>query len=281
VSNMAWAAGKTQGGGEAAAGGEPGDGDARAHGGRAGAPAAAGLRPSGSRPGDLRSGDLWPGDLRSGDLWPGDLGSGDLPPGGLIPRPRPGRLRTFNPTRVGNLEAAVWVAYYQREWARFLALSVLVVRSAFGMDWIRTVHGAWLVLRANQLWAPPPTRNDPAGARRCMRRFYALLRLAHGEPADPARTAELEVEWWRVHRIHQRGANGDAKPLVDALSRLYAFSFGIDEAVLRPAAEHRVRAMDIVDQWVTEGRLMDSPLLPAMRAALVRSYAAMLAAVHR
>ena len=195
--------------------------------------------------------------------------------------PAPSRLRSFSPIRVGNLEAAVWIAYYRRQWARFLALSVLVVRTAFGMDWIRTVHGAWLVLRANQLWAPPPTRNDPAGARRCMRRFYALLCLTHGEPADPARAAELEVEWWRVHRIHQRGEDGDARPLVDALARLYAFTFGIDEAALRPAAEYRARAMDLVDQWVIEGRLMDSPLLPPMRAALVRSYAAMLAAVHR
>jgi len=195
--------------------------------------------------------------------------------------PAPSRLHSFSPIRVGNLEAAVWIAYYRRQWARFLALSVLVVRTAFGMDWIRTVHGAWLVLRANQLWAPPPTRNDPAGARRCMRRFYALLRLTHGEPADPARAAELEVEWWRVHRVHQRGEDGDARPLVDALARLYGFTFGVDEAALRPAAEYRARAMDLVDQWVTEGRLMDSPLLPPMRAALVRSYAALLAAVHR
>jgi len=193
----------------------------------------------------------------------------------------PNRLRSFSPLRVGHLEADVWVAYYQREWARFLALSVLVVRTAFGMDWIRTVHGAWLVLRANQLWAPPPPKSDAAGARRCMRRFYALLRLTHGEPANPARAAELEVEWWRVHRIHQRGEDGDTQPLVDALSQLYAYTFGVDEAALRPAAEYRAQAMDLVDQWVTEGRRMDSPLLPPMRAALVRSYAALLAAVHR
>jgi hypothetical protein len=188
--------------------------------------------------------------------------------------------RAFNPLRVGSLEAAVWVAYYRRRWASFLVLSILVVRSAFGMDWVRTVHGAWLVLRANQLWAPPELQSDAAGARRCMGRFYALLRLAHGAPADPARAAELEVEWWGVHRQHQRGENGDAGPLVDALSRSYAFSFGIDEAALRPAAEHRARAMDMVDQWVTEGRQMDSPLLAPIRATLVRSYAALLAAVH-
>jgi len=241
-------------------------GKAQANGHRADRVRADGPRDSGSRGGGSRDRGSRGGGSR--DSRPRVIGWG------------PNRLRSFNPLRVGNLEADVWVAYYQREWARFLVLSVLVVRSAFGMDWIRTVHGAWLVLRANQLWAPPPPKSDPAGARRCMRRFYALLRLAHGEPADPARAAELEVEWWRVHRVHQRGEDGDAQPLVEALSRLYAFTFGLDEAALRPAAEHRARAMDIVDQWVTDGRHMSSPLLPPMRAALVRSYAALLAAVH-
>jgi hypothetical protein len=38
--------------------------------------------------------------------------------------------------------------------------------------------------------------------------------------------------------------------------------------------------MDLSDQWVAEGRDPDSPLLPLERAALVRSYAALLSAVH-
>ena len=102
-------------------------------------------------------------------------------------RADPGRLRSFDPVRVGRLEAAAWAAYYLRQWGRLLAASVWLVHSAFGLDWTRTVHGAWLVARANQLWAP--ALNDPAGARRCMRRFYALLLLAHGAPDDPALAA--------------------------------------------------------------------------------------------
>jgi hypothetical protein len=35
------------------------------------------------------------------------------------------------------------------------------------------------------------------------------------------------------------------------------------------------------DRWVEEGCHMNSPLVPEERAALVRSYAALLAAVHR
>jgi hypothetical protein len=39
--------------------------------------------------------------------------------------------------------------------------------------------------------------------------------------------------------------------------------------------------MDASDEWVAQGCQPHSPLLTAERAALVRSYAALLAAVHR
>ena len=39
--------------------------------------------------------------------------------------------------------------------------------------------------------------------------------------------------------------------------------------------------MDLSDQWVEQGCQPDSPLLPLEHAALVRSYSALLAAVHR
>lgn len=139
----------------------------------------------------------------------------------------------------------------------------------------------WLVLRANQLWAPYPG-NDPARARACMRRFYALVRRSFGQPASPAEAADLEVGWWRVHReMPYSTAPRDAgDELVESLTRLYCHLYGEPEAAVRPAAQHRARAMDLSGQWVDQGRQPDSPLLAQEHAALVRAYAALLAAVH-
>jgi hypothetical protein len=201
----------------------------------------------------------------------------------------PSRLRSFDPVRLADLEYRAWMGYYLRKWPRVLIASVGLVRAGFGMDWYRTLHGAWLVLRASQLWAPYPD-NHPQRAQARMRRFYTLVRLAYGEPANPAKAAELEVDWWRVHREgqHRDGPRGshavdDAEPpgeLVESLTRLYCYLYGEPEAALRPAAVHRARAMDLSDQWVREGCQPDSRLLPLEHAALVRSYAALLAAVH-
>jgi len=189
--------------------------------------------------------------------------------------------RSFDPRQAGGLESAAWVAYYRREWFAFLRSAVALTRHAFGLPWPSTLYGAWLVLRANQLWAPYPD-NDPEGARRTMERFYRLVAKHHNEPADPRRASELEVEWWRVHRVHQReNTEEDESTLVAALTALYSYVYGVDRADVTLAAEQRTLAMRYSDQWVEEGCDLTSPLVEQERAALVRSYAGLLSAVHR
>ena len=189
--------------------------------------------------------------------------------------------RAFDPRLVGRLECAAWVTYYRREWIAFLRAAIGLTRHTFGLSWPATLHGAWLVLRANQLWAPFPD-NDPEGARRAMERFYRLVARRHGADFDPVQAADLEVEWWRVHREHQHGAaDTDDRPLIDALAALYAYVYDAPEADVRVAAEQRAVAMRLSDQWVREGCDPGSPMIDQERAALVRSYAGLLAGVHR
>jgi hypothetical protein len=102
--------------------------------------------------------------------------------------------RGFDPVRVGNFETDAWAAYYRREWRTFLMASIGMVAAGFGMNRGKTLLGAWLVLRANQKWAPYPD-NDPDAARDLMRRFYALVARGSDELAlDPARASRLELE---------------------------------------------------------------------------------------
>ncbi|HJS95422.1 MAG TPA: hypothetical protein VJ741_14260 [Solirubrobacteraceae bacterium] len=198
-----------------------------------------------------------------------------------VARPKPKPHRSFDPRLVGNLETVAWVTYYRWEWLPFLRAAVSLTRHTFGLPWPATLRGAWLVLRANQLWAPYPD-NDPEGARRAMERFYRLVAGHHGESFDPRRASELEVEWWRVHRVHQReDTEEDESALVAALAALYSYVYGVDRDEAAVAAEQRALAMRYSDQWVEEGCNLASPLIAQERAALVRSYAGLLAAVHR
>jgi hypothetical protein len=185
-------------------------------------------------------------------------------------------MRSFDPRRVGALECRAWVTYYRREWGKLLVASVGLVRHGFRMRWDRTLYGAWLVLRANQLWAD----DDPDGARRCMERFYRLVARDSGESIDTAEAARREVAWWRAHRAVQRDG-GPQTELVEALTDLYSYLYGDERDAVRPAAGLRADAMDASDQWVAEGCNLDSPLVVQERELLVRSYAALLSVVHR
>ena len=190
-------------------------------------------------------------------------------------------VRNFDPRKVGSLECRAWETYYRRKWAAFLVASVSLVRAAFGMNWPRTLIGAWLVLRANQKWAPYPD-NDPDAARALMARFYRLVKASEGLAIDTRRAAELEVEWWRAHREDQYADSPEnAEALVKALADLYAYTYGVEQSEVRRAAELRAEAMDVSDRWVAAGSDPKDPLLAEERALLIRSFAALLVAVHR
>lgn len=183
--------------------------------------------------------------------------------------------RSFDPVVVGNRETDAWVAYYRREWVKFLRASVGMVSAGFGMNRLRTLEGAWYVLKANQLWAPFPD-NQPDGARAYMRRFYAMVAE---DDVDPAEAARLEVEWWRVHRAHQHDESVTQAELEGALVDLYSYVYQAEATAVRPAAQSRVKAMELSDQWVAAGCGLDDPLLVEERRALVASYAALRQAI--
>jgi hypothetical protein len=187
--------------------------------------------------------------------------------------------RPVDPRRAGQLECALWVAYYRREWVAFLRTAVFLMDHVLGLPWRSTLRGSWFLLRATQLWAPCPD-NNPTAARLWMERFYRVLKQHSDEPFDPAEAARLEVAWWHVHRECQHSnGNGDEQALVDALAALYAYALGVPYTAVRRPAEQRALAMRYCDQWVREGCDLESSLIARGRAALVRSYTGLVAAV--
>jgi hypothetical protein len=189
-----------------------------------------------------------------------------------------GDAYTFDPVVLGDRECDAWVHYYRHEWAPFLRDSLGLVSEGFGMGPRRTLVGAWLVLRANQVWAPYPD-NDPDAARGLMRRFYTFV-AQHGDlELDPAEAARREVEWWRVHRVHQHEVGITEAHLVDAVAHLYSYVYGVPEETVREAARLRVVAMGLSDAWVDAGCSLADPTLVEERRSLIASYSALRAAI--
>lgn len=185
---------------------------------------------------------------------------------------------TFDPVALGDRECDAWVHYYRHEWIPFLRDSLGLVSTGFGLGPLHTLVGAWYVLRANQVWAPVPD-NDPDAAREYMRRFYALVTRDGNRTIDPVEAARREVQWWHVHRVHQRDEGVTEEDLVDAVTHLYGYVYAVPEDAVREAARLRVAAMGHSDAWVAAGCSMTDSTLVVKRRTLIASYAALRAAI--
>jgi hypothetical protein len=112
----------------------------------------------------------------------------------------PGRspLTAFDPETVGRLEQRAWQAYYQRAWPRLFDLMLRMTRGAFGLSLPQAVYASYLNTQAQIVWARQGAQDDLAEA--YMLRFYEYVREPIGGRYDSARAAQLEVNWWAIHR---------------------------------------------------------------------------------
>ena len=186
-------------------------------------------------------------------------------------------MRRFDPRKVAHLEKENYVAYYQKDWLKLLRVSVGLVKESFGLNLWQAIYGAYLVARAEIAFAPFPD-NDVPRAQAYMQRFYQFIRKVHHEVFDIEHVAQLEVNWWIVHR--QLFANPNNQELVEALANAYAIAYGVRPEQVRQAAYHRAMGMLLSDQWVNDGREANSSLLEREEEELVKAYTELRQAVQ-
>jgi hypothetical protein len=186
-------------------------------------------------------------------------------------------IRNFDPRKIAHYEKENYVAYYRKDWLKLLRVSVGLVKESFGLSWPQAAYGAYLVARAEIAFAPFPD-NDVPEAEAYMTRFYQFIKNVHREDFDARRAAQLEVNWWSVHR--RLFGNSRNQELVDALTGLYAEAYGLDPAKVQVAASQRAQGMLYSDLWVNAGKPADSPLLAQEEETLFQSYASLKEAIH-
>jgi hypothetical protein len=186
------------------------------------------------------------------------------------------QLPDLDPRKLAAYEKENYVAYYRKDWAKLLRVSVGLVKQSFGLTWLQAVYGAYLIARAEVAFAPFP-ENDLPKAEAYITRFYRFLKRVRHAGFEPARVARLELNWWIVHR--KCFGNAENGELVEALTSLYAEAYGIDPGKVREAARLRAAGMLYSDLWVNAGKPAKSPLLDQEYEALLQSYTALKSAI--
>ena len=150
----------------------------------------------------------------------------------------------FNPERVAYYEANGWRAYYDRQWVRVLRLIVGLCQEQFHIPFPMSLQAAYYTTRASAAWVP--VDHDARKVLAYLVRFYKVARRYSGLQFDPLHVAQLEFQYFEVHR-RLVGAE-DKSEFVQIMAELHSALFDLPIDQTRESAEWRVRAADIVDR---------------------------------
>jgi hypothetical protein len=171
-------------------------------------------------------------------------------------------LLNFNPDAIAYYEKAGWEAYYDRNWLRAFVLLVRLNREQFLMNWLTAILAAIDTVRASMAFAPLD-KNDVPKATYHIRKFYEKARRTMQMKADKLTLAQLEMDYWVVHRQlaiarAQDPTQGDIEPMVQSLAKLHAALFDSTTEKMRASAEFRALAAQTVD-LITSKRSTNVP----------------------
>jgi hypothetical protein len=150
----------------------------------------------------------------------------------------------MNPERVAHYEASGWKAYYERDWAKLLALIVRLSQEQFLIPFPVSCLAAYYIVRASIAWVP--INHNILAVQKHYTRFYRLAKHYSGLNFQPEKAGQLETQYNDVHR---RLVNlEDKTEFIQTLTLLHAEIFGLSPTQARASAELRVLANNTVDR---------------------------------
>jgi hypothetical protein len=149
----------------------------------------------------------------------------------------------FNPDRVAYVEAAGWRAYYDRKWIKMLRLFVGLCHEQFRIPFPMSLVAAYYTTRASLAWVP--IDHNERKILTDLENFYRIARRYSGLNYDTARVADLELQYFDVHR--RLSGNPEKGEFLQTLIDLHSAIFRLSPEQVQESAEWRLLAANTVD----------------------------------
>ncbi len=169
--------------------------------------------------------------------------------------PRVTQLRSFNAQEVGRLEAAMWRSYYDKQEIKLFNQMTELLRTQYHLPYVRSNAVAYKAARAAFVFKGGQRRADYEKALPYLVDFYTQIRQVSDIEFEVNRAAELELEWWIIHRQRKSHQPGD---LERALAELPAELYRVPIEKVREHARLRAEAMTIRDTKAETGGVTEA-----------------------
>ena len=159
-------------------------------------------------------------------------------------------LRDFNPSEVARLDTAMWRSYYAKQRLPLFFQLTELLRKEYHLPWLRSQWVAYQAAKAAFVFKQGRSRNDYEKALPHLRGFYSAISAISDDPFDINRAAELELEWWIVHRERERHSPENLPRL---LAQTSAVMYHMPYEPLLEHGKLRAEAMRIRDNQAAAG----------------------------
>ena len=164
--------------------------------------------------------------------------------------PRRADIRRFDPNEVAHLDTVMWRSYYDRQPRQLFLQLAELMRRQFHFPLLRSNEVATYAAKAAFVFKDGHNRAEYEKALPDLVKYFRAIHEISGIPFDVQRAAQLELEWWIVHRERGKHADGDLpRALAEAAAELYQ----VPADKLMDYGRYRTEAMKIRDSKAGAG----------------------------
>jgi hypothetical protein len=131
-------------------------------------------------------------------------------------------IRDFDADEVARLDTAMWRSYYTRERLRLYSELTELLQKQYKLNFWRRQLIGYRAAKAAFVFKDGKSRADYEQALPDLEKFYAEIRDISTTDFDAKRAAQLELEWWIIHRERKKYKEGDlARALAETAAEIY------------------------------------------------------------
>jgi hypothetical protein len=130
-------------------------------------------------------------------------------------------LRQFDYEKVAGLDTDMWRSYYNHQFLKMFVQLLQVMRTQLRLNWFLTFRLALYSGWAAADYRLQKGREDYPRVQKNLVKFYKIISDNCTEPFDYQKAAELELEWWDIHRYPSRYKKNLEQSLADTQAAIY------------------------------------------------------------
>jgi hypothetical protein len=170
-------------------------------------------------------------------------------------RPVRSSLRQFNPDDVANLETQMWRSYYDKQRLPLFNQLAELLRQQYRLPFLRSYVVAFHGAKAAFVFKDGKSREDYEKAMPDLIDYYTAIRKVSDTSFDIHRAAQLELEWWIIHRQRETHSRAELDQL---LAELPAEVYRLPVERFTEHAKYRAEAMLLRDRLADQEGVSDA-----------------------